>query len=45
MRNFDDSDWFDAPNLINVKAQSDGYNTFEMTMVQVDPKNKVKEDE
>lgn len=45
MRNFDDSDWFDAPNLISVKAEKDGYNTFEVTMIQVDPKNKVKEDE
>ncbi|MBL4797103.1 MAG: PilN domain-containing protein [Oleispira sp.] len=45
MRNFDDSDWFDSPNLISVKAGKDGYNTFEVTMVQVDPKNKNKEDE
>ncbi|HCM05575.1 MAG TPA: pilus assembly protein PilN [Oceanospirillales bacterium] len=45
MRNFDDSDWFDAPNLISVKAERNGYNTFEVTMVQVDPKNKSKEDE
>lgn len=39
MRNFDDSDWFDAPNLISVKAEKGGYNTFEVTMTQVDPKN------
>ena len=45
MRNFDDSDWFDAPNLISVKAGKDGYNTFEVTMIQVDPKNKNEEDE
>lgn len=45
MRNFDDSDWFDAPNLISVKAEKGGYNTFEVTMTQVDPKNKSKEDE
>lgn len=45
MRNFDESDWFDAPNLISVKAEKGGYNTFEVTMTQVDPKNKNKEDE
>jgi len=45
MRNFDDSDWFDAPNLISVKAEKGGYNTFEVTMTQVDPKNENKEDE
>ena len=45
MRNFDESDWFDAPNLISVKAEKGGYNTFEVTMTQVDPKNKSKEDE
>jgi type IV pilus assembly protein PilN len=45
MRNFDDSDWFDAPNLISVKAEKGGYNTFEVTMVQVDPKNAKQEDE
>ncbi|MBQ0731918.1 MAG: PilN domain-containing protein, partial [Oleispira antarctica] len=44
MRNFDESDWFDAPNLINVKAQKGGYNTFEVTMIQVDPKNAKQED-
>jgi len=45
MRNFDESDWFDAPNLISVKAQKGGYNTFEVTMVQVDPKNAQEEEE
>jgi type IV pilus assembly protein PilN len=45
MRNFDSSDWFDAPNLISVKAEKGGYNRFEVTMTQVDPKNKKKEDE
>jgi type IV pilus assembly protein PilN len=45
MRNFDESDWFDAPNLISVKAEKGGYNTIEVTMTQVDPKNKSKEDE
>jgi len=45
MRNFDDSDWFDAPNLISVKAQKGGYNTFEVTMIQVDPKNAKQDDE
>ena len=45
MRNFDDSDWFDAPNLISVKAEKDDYNTFEVTMVQVDPKNAKQEGE
>jgi type IV pilus assembly protein PilN len=45
MRNFDDSDWFDAPNLISVKAEKGGYNTFEVTMTQVDPKNAKQEDE
>jgi len=45
MRNFDDSDWFDAPNLISVKAEKGGYNTFEVTMTQVDPKNAEQEDE
>ena len=43
MRNFDDSDWFDAPNLISVKAEKNDYNTFECTMTQVDPKNAKKE--
>lgn len=43
MRNFDDSDWFDAPNLISVKAEKNDYNTFEVTMTQVDPKNAKKE--
>jgi type IV pilus assembly protein PilN len=42
MRNFDDSDWFNAPNLISVKAHKGGYNTFEMSMIQINPKNKVK---
>jgi type IV pilus assembly protein PilN len=45
MRNFDDSDWFDAPNLISVKAEKGDYNTFEVTMVQVDPKNAKQDDE
>jgi type IV pilus assembly protein PilN len=45
MRNFNDSDWFDAPNLISVKAVKGDYNTFEVTMVQVDPKNAKQEDE
>ncbi len=45
MRNFDDSDWFDGPNLISVKAEKGGYNTFEVTMQQVDPKNAKQEDE
>lgn len=45
MRNFDDSDWFDAPNLISVKSEQGGYNTFEVTMTQVDPKNAKQEDE
>ena len=45
MRNFDESDWFDAPNLISVKAEKGGYNTFEVTMTQVDPKNQKEEDE
>jgi type IV pilus assembly protein PilN len=45
MRNFDDSDWFDSPNLISVKAEKGGYNTFEVTMTQVDPKNAEQEDE
>lgn len=39
MRNFDDSEWFDAPNLVSVKAEKGGYNTFEVTMTQVNPKN------
>jgi type IV pilus assembly protein PilN len=45
MRNFDDSDWFDAPNLISVKAVKGDYNTFEVTMTQVNPKDESKEDE
>jgi type IV pilus assembly protein PilN len=45
MRNFDDSDWFDAPNLISVKAERGGFNKFEVTMVQVNPKNANQEDE
>jgi type IV pilus assembly protein PilN len=45
MRNFDDSDWFDSPNLISVKAEKGGYNTFEVTMTQVNPKDESKEDE
>lgn len=45
MRNFDDSDWFDAPNLISVKAEKGGYNRFEVTMTQVDPKNAEQEGE
>jgi type IV pilus assembly protein PilN len=45
MRNFDDSDWFDAPNLISVKAEEGGYNTFEVTMTQVNPKDESKEGE
>ena len=45
MRNFDDSDWFDGPNLISVKAQKGDYNNFEVTMTQVDPKNSKQEDE
>ncbi len=45
MRNFDDSDWFDAPNLISVKAEKGGYNSFEVTMIQVDPKNAKQEGE
>lgn len=45
MRNFDDSDWFDSPNLISVKAEKGGYNTFEVTMTQVDPKNAKQVDE
>lgn len=45
MRNFDDSDWFESPNLISVKAEKGGYNTFEVTMTQVDPKNSDQEDE
>ncbi len=44
MRNFDDSDWFDAPNLISVKAEKNDFNTFEVTMIQVNPKNSVKEE-
>lgn len=43
MRNFDESDWFDAPNLISVKAVKNDYNTFEVTMTQVDPKNAKQE--
>lgn len=39
MRNFDDSDWFSAPNLVSVKAEKDDYNTFEMTMTQINPKD------
>jgi type IV pilus assembly protein PilN len=45
MRNFDDSDWFDAPNLVSVKAEKGDYNLFEVTMVQVNPKNAEQEDE
>ncbi|NRA24094.1 MAG: PilN domain-containing protein [Oleispira sp.] len=43
MRNFDDSAWFDGPNLISVKAEKGGYNRFEVTMTQVDPKNAKQE--
>ena len=43
MRNFDSSDWFSSPNLINVKAEEGGYNTFEVTMTQTDPKNRIQE--
>lgn len=39
MRNFDNSEWFDAPNLVRVKAEKSGYNAFEITMTQVNPKN------
>lgn len=45
MRNFDDSDWFDDPNLISVKAEKNGYNAFEVTMLQVDPKNHGQEEQ
>lgn len=39
MRNFDDSDWFSAPNLVSVKAEKGGYNTFAVTMTQINPKD------
>ncbi len=45
MRNFDDSDWFESPNLISVKAEKGGYSSFEVTMTQVDPKNAKQEEE
>lgn len=40
MRNLDGSDWFASPNLISVKAEEGGYNSFEVTMVQTEPKKK-----
>ena len=45
MRNFDDSDWFESPNLISVKAEKGGYSSFEVTMTQVDPKNAKQEED
>lgn len=45
MRNFDNSEWFDAPNLVKVKAEKGGYNTFEITMTQINPKNAEEEEE
>lgn len=45
MRNFDNSDWFTAPNLISVKAGDGEYNTFEVTMIQTDPKTNKQEEE
>jgi len=44
MRNLDGSDWFTSPNLISVKADGNGYNTFEVTMVQTEPKKKQEEE-
>jgi len=44
MRNLDNSDWFTSPNLISVKAEEGGYNSFEVTMIQTEPKKK-QEDE
>ena len=45
MRNFDESDWFTSPNLISVISDADEYNTFEVTMIQTDPKAVDKGDE
>ena len=38
MRNFDKSPWFTNPNLLGVKANKGGYNSFDMQVVQSRPK-------
>lgn len=38
MRNFDKSPWFTGPNLLGVKANKGGYNSFDMQVIQSRPK-------
>jgi len=40
MRNFDNSGWFRAPNLIGVKANRGSYSSFDMTVAQTTPDSK-----
>ena len=39
MRNFDSSPWFEHPNLYDVKANKDGFNSFSMKVMQTRPKS------
>jgi type IV pilus assembly protein PilN len=39
MRNFDSSPWFENPNLYDVKANNDGFNSFSMKVMQTRPKS------
>lgn len=39
MRNFDNSPWFEHPNLSDVKSNRNGFNTFSMRVMQTRPKS------
>ena len=47
MRNLDESDWFDAPNLKKIKENTTGSqtSTFDLTFVQVNPTAAAEEEQ